>query len=126
MKKIILLSAVLAFLSVQAHAVDLNVTWGANTAPDLAGYRMYKSLASGVYLFDVTGENFVKEIALGAGQAVGTQVLPLPDDGRTYFSVVTAIDASGNESGPSNEISFDTDDLTPPAPPTGYVVMDGS
>lgn len=73
-----------------------NVTLGWDPSPDVsvAGYRLYYGTASGVYAAtnDVGGAT--------SGTAVGLT------EGTTYFFVVTAYDALGLESVPSNEVTF--------------------
>ena len=71
------------------------LTWDANTEPDLASYRIYRSTTPGVYgaalaTIPTGTTNYV---------ATGLQV------GTTYYFVVTAVDLSDNESQPSNEVS---------------------
>jgi hypothetical protein len=70
------------------------LTWTASTSSDVAGYKVYRATASGVYgapiatLGNVTGYTTT-------GLTVGT----------TYFFVITAYDQAGNESVFSNEVS---------------------
>ncbi|MBX3303983.1 MAG: hypothetical protein KF693_17365 [Nitrospira sp.] len=71
------------------------LTWNANTESDLAGYKVYRATASGVYgapIATVLGN-------VTTYQAIGLQF------GTTYFFVVTAFDIAGNESAYSNEVS---------------------
>ncbi|MCR2824566.1 malectin domain-containing carbohydrate-binding protein [Microbacterium sp. zg.Y909] len=75
---------------------EVTLTWTAPAATDLAGYRVYRSLESGAFLGDV--------VASGDQLVVATTWLDADaDNGTTYFYQVTAVDASGNESSPSNE-----------------------
>ena len=88
--------AVSVTLTVNAPASSsATLLWNANTENDLAGYKVYRATASGLYgvpiatlIGNVT--NYV---------ATGLQV------GTTYFFVVTAYDSAGNESIFSNEVS---------------------
>jgi fibronectin type 3 domain-containing protein len=71
------------------------LTWNANTEPDLASYRIYRSTTPGVY-----------------GAAIGTvpagtvtYVAGSLQVGNTYYFTVTAVDSSGNESVRSIEVS---------------------
>lgn len=86
-----------------------NVTfqWDANTESDLAGYRLYQGVSSGVY------------DAVVADIPAGTETVTIAVDDGTYFWALTAYDADGNESGFSNEVMRRVD-TTPPAPPTGF------
>ena len=72
----------------------IELTWGINSEPDLAGYIVYRS-----------------DAADAPGMRVNPELLPAPafrDDavqpGRRYFYHVTAVDQAGNESAPSATI----------------------
>lgn len=72
----------------------IELTWGINSEPDLAGYIVYRS-----------------DAADAPGMRVNPELLPAPafrDDavqpGRHYFYHVTAVDQAGNESAPSATI----------------------
>ncbi len=69
------------------------LTWNPNTEPDLAGYRIYVGLTSGVY-----------GLPIDVGNLTTYQVTNLAL-GQTYFFALTAVDTSNNESGFSNEAS---------------------
>lgn len=104
----------IAFLVVSASAHfsplsagTLTIAWDANTESDLAGYRVYYSLASQTY----TKVN---------SKDVGTDLRCVVDnleEGKTYYFVVTAYDRAGNESNYSIEVSATVNvvDQTPPA-----------
>ena len=78
--------------------------WADNTELDLEGYNVYRSTTSG---------GLYTQIA--ADLTVSTYT---DSDGTTnYYYVVTAVDAAGNESAYSTEVS-----LTPMAPPTEQVI----
>jgi hypothetical protein len=69
----------------------IELTWGINFEPDLAGYIVYRS-----------------DAAETPGQRVNPEILPAPayrdesaQPGRRYFYHVTAVDQAGNESAPS-------------------------
>lgn len=79
---------------------SVTLAWDApEGAPSVSGYRLYYGNASGMY-----------EQALGAGISTGNvttyTVEGLNQATRIYFTV-TAVDAQGNESGYSNEVSKD-------------------
>jgi len=100
-----------------AMAAEVTFTWDANTEPDLAGYQLYQSDASGDYIFG--GGNHVFSIQAG----IETCVLDVSEGG--WYWVLTAFDTSGNESGPSNECSKYIDE-TAPSPPGGLQCFLGS
>lgn len=81
-----------------ALAVEVGFTWNPNTESDLAGYRLYQSKVSGVYVKGV--DTAVSDIPVGTEGTV-IQITR----GGTYFWVLTAYDEYGNESGFSNEVS---------------------
>lgn len=106
----ILLILLIVFSS--AAMYQIKFSWDANTEPDLAGYKLYRSQESGVYPeqafkimpYDATSD-IVENINFGIPQ---------------YF-VITAFDQAGKESGYSNEVAFfpdpnDISDLPPEVP----------
>ncbi len=74
----------------------LQLTWNANTEPDLAGYRLYRSLTPGGPYVMINPDTLLTSTSYLDENLAG---------GHTYYYVVTAIDASGNESQRSNEAS---------------------
>lgn len=78
-------------------------TWQPSPDADVLFYRIYIGTNTGVYLtnYTVFGTNWISK----AGQLFA---------GVTNYAVVTALNTSGFESDPSNEIAF-----KPPHPPTG-------
>jgi len=74
------------------HAVALN--WGASTS-SVNGYNLYRSTVSGSAYVKVNSS------LIGAVSYADSSV----QSGQTYFYVATAVDASGNESVYSNEVS---------------------
>lgn len=71
----------------------LNLSWNANTEPDLAGYNVYRGTA--------TGGPYQK---VNAGLVTANSFTDSNlTNGITYFYVVTAADTSGNESSRSAE-----------------------
>jgi len=84
-----LVAAILPQASTAQPAAELS--WAINVEPDLAGYRVYRASAR-----DQKGELLTHEL------------LPTPSfrdssvqRGQSYWYTVTAVDRSGNESGPS-------------------------
>lgn len=84
---------VIDILSSPPTSGTATLSWNPNTEPDLAGYRVYVGLASGVY-----------GPPINAGNLTSLQVTDLPL-GQTYFFAVTAVNISNMESGFSNEVS---------------------
>ena len=112
MKKILLILMVLVLFPVLSYgASPLTFAWDANTEPDLAGYKIYQADRSGGHIFG-TGHEVLN---IPVGTTTGTILVV---DG-TWFFVVTAYDFSGNESGPSNELT-DSLDSIPPNNPSSF------
>jgi hypothetical protein len=70
------------------------LTWAASVSPNVAGYKIYRSIVNGssyslLTTTAVTGTTYVDGTVQG---------------GLTYYYVVTAIYANNNESGYSNEV----------------------
>ena len=82
---------------------DVELTWSAVETEDLAGYRVRWGTESGQYvaLLEVSATT------------TSTRVQGLDEGGRYYFAV-HALDAQGNLSPPSNEVSADPSDITAP------------
>lgn len=87
-----LLTALL--LSVWARAQQVTLAWDANTESDLAGYKVHYGTNSRTYTttLDVRNVTTVTVAGLSAGQ--------------TYYFAATAYNASGSQSGYSNEVSY--------------------
>jgi hypothetical protein len=99
-----------------AHAAVVTFEWAANTESDLAGYRIYKSTVSGQYVYGPSNAagNYGK-VTTGTVNVTGVE-------GDRFYFVLTAYDTSGNESLPSNEVSYVVPDTTPPAAPKGLMM----
>ncbi len=100
---------IIIFLSIStfyASADTATVSWQPNNEKDLAGYRVYYGTASRSY---------------GTPEAVAKTTTCCSFDGlakgTTYYFAVTAVDASGNESGYSAEVSKFIAETQPGAPP---------
>jgi hypothetical protein len=91
---LLLLLAILSQLVPAAHAGQVTVAWDANPEPEVAGYKIYYGTRSGSYT-----------ASLDAGNATSILLSGL-QDGATYFFAAVAYDASHNESGFSNEITY--------------------
>ena len=98
-----------------SYAIDNTLTWDASTTnsdgtplTDLAGYKIYYGTISGEY-------QLYKDV-----KNVTEYPISLPDNGRTYYFVVTAYDTSNNESIYSDEADpITTPDKTSPGKVSG-------
>ena len=75
---------------------NVTLTWTANRESDLAGYKVYVGMASGMYSFP--GSAFV------TGKVTSYTISNLPMN-QTYFFAISAYDSAGNESPLSAEVS---------------------
>ena len=82
-------------LSAVAGNSKAELLWTANSENDLAGYNIYRSQAAGSGYVKMNASP-VSAVTYGDAGLV---------NGTTYFYIVTAVDAVGNESGYSNEVS---------------------
>jgi len=102
---------VVAGVSVDALAGQATLTWNPNTESDLAGYKVHYGTASGNYTVHLDVHNVTTYTVTGL------------TNGQTYHFAATAYDASGFESGYSNQVSYTvpTTNGAPstPATPTG-------
>jgi hypothetical protein len=113
-KRLMLLIAVFALLSIPCMAMAHSLAWDRNNVePDLAGYNVYDTTTTKTKL-NTTG--LVTTSACTGTPPAGSCTYAIPTgshvDGRKF--VVTAVDTSGNESGDSNTATMD---LLPPATP---------
>jgi len=74
---------------------SLTLDWDANTEPDLAGYKVYRSTTQGVYGTPIASVSAGTTTFTASGLQTGT----------TYYFVVTAYNTSFSESAHSNEVS---------------------
>jgi hypothetical protein len=79
-----------------SYGIDVTLSWEANREEDLAGYRVFDRLQ---------GEPYNYHDPAWEGTDTTCTIYNLDDD-RTYYFVVRAFDASENESGDSNEVSY--------------------
>lgn len=82
-------------IAAPARAATVEITWNANTEPDLAGYKVKYGQSPGVH-----------GTVVDVGNATTHTVSGLTA-GAVYYFVVTAYDTSTNESGPSIEVVAD-------------------
>lgn len=85
---------IIGALAADALAADVTLAWDPNTESDLAGYRIHHGTASGSYSVHIDVNK------------VTTYTLTGLTAGQTYYFAATAYDASGNESGYSNSVSY--------------------
>lgn len=85
-------------LSAAAGDAVVSLDWSDSGEPDLDGYRVYRSSASGGPYTEVTDP---EGDPIGASTFDDTTVV----NGTTYYWVVTAIDLAGGESAYSSEVS---------------------
>jgi hypothetical protein len=116
MKKLLLILCVL-LMAMPAYALDITLTWDANTEPDMDHYVLYWGTASGDYA------NNDRTAGLET-----TKTVTIPNDDQVYYFALTAVDTSGLESDFSNEVSTEglmPDDYLylPPASPTGNTIL---
>ena len=81
-------------ISVWARAEQATLAWDANTESDLAGYKLHYGTASNSYSVHIDVNNVTTYTVVGLTA------------GQTYYFAATAYDASGNESGYSNSVSY--------------------
>lgn len=87
-----------------SFAASILVTWNANDpAEGVTGYNIYDKVGSGA------------TVKVGTVAAVTTFTIPSVVDG-THTVTVTAFDASGNESAPSDPASITVDTTAPTKP----------
>ena len=90
-KSVCALALGLAFTTA-AYAAELSLQWDKNPESDVTGYRLYRGTLSGVY-----------DHSADIGQKLTTTALDLLP-GNTYYFAVSAYDAEGFESNPSEEV----------------------
>ncbi|MBN1766242.1 MAG: hypothetical protein JW860_13360 [Sedimentisphaerales bacterium] len=101
-------------LSATAGTGTVSLNWNNNGEPDLDSYNVYRSTTSG---------SGYSQIATDVSSSDYTDNSVA--NGTTYYYVVTAVDASSNESGFSNEASATPYVPTPPEAPTGLIAIAG-
>lgn len=77
----------------QTHSVALS--WDASTSPLIIGYNVYRSTVSGS-LYERMNSGLIGGLAFTDSGVLG---------GSTYYYVTTSVDANGNESTPSNQVT---------------------
>ncbi|NVM54171.1 MAG: fibronectin type III domain-containing protein [Candidatus Helarchaeota archaeon] len=100
-------------VNVIASGTALELSWTANTEPDLANYKVYRSITSEftpgpAYLVGMPSSNWFWDSRL--------------IDNITYFYRITAVDEVPNEGTYSDEVSATPQDTVAPAKVTGVIV----
>ena len=95
-------------LSQYTYGVDVTLSWEANSEEDLAGYRVFDRQQGQGYDYNNPAWESTQTTCTIYGL----------DDYGTYYFVVRAFDTSDNESGDSNEVSYQG------APPDPDAVLD--
>jgi hypothetical protein len=105
---IVLIAGIIA---THAFAAQVTLAWDPNNESHLAGYRIHYGTASGSYSVHMDVHSVTTYTVTGLA------------DGQTYYFAATAYDASGNESGYSNPVSYAVPEVNgapaTPAMPTG-------
>ncbi len=105
------ISIFIGIIASNATAAQVTLAWDPNTESDLAGYKIHYGTASNSYSVHIDVHNVTTYTVTGL------------TDGQTYYLAATAYDASGNESGYSNSVSYGVPGAngapTTPATPSG-------
>ncbi len=99
--------AVPSGLAATAGSSQVQLSWSANSEPDLAGYNVYRATVAG-------GPRTLVNTGLVTVTSLTDTGLT---NGTTYFYVVSAVDTSTNESAVSAEVSATPVAAPPPPPP---------
>ena len=106
----IVVCIIIGLIASNALAAQATLAWDPNTESDLAGYKVHYGTASGSYTVHTDVHNVTTYTVTGLTA------------GQTYYFAATAYDASGNESGYSNPVSYAVPSAngapTTPATPT--------
>lgn len=106
MKKSVLTILITICFSSICYAGSVGLQWNANSEPDLDGYRLYYGPSSGTYEKIVNVGNVTSYI-------IDDEYLA---EGHTFYFAVTAYDTDLNESGYSNEVSKEINNVAPANP----------
>lgn len=121
LNKVLMLVFLILFAAASTAAADGDVTlaWAPNSEADLAGYRLHYRTGSGGAPYEGTGldqgDSPIK-LPLDGLNAADPQIeISGLAPGDTYYFVLTAYNAAGDESPYSNEVGWRMPD--PPAAP---------
>lgn len=113
--------ALAAYVSILVGAVPAfaatELIWNANVEPDMKMYNVYLCKVKGCTASDA-GALWAGKVDHVAGKTQYTFPLPVGIEGA---AVVTAQDLAGNNSVPSNMVSFTSVPNLPPAAPSGLM-----
>jgi hypothetical protein len=84
-------------------AVDVTLAWDANSEEDLAGYRIF---------YREDGQSYDYDYPAWEGTETTCTIYDLNND-TTYYFVARAFDEAGNESGDSDEVSYEPSNRPP-------------
>ena len=90
----LLLDSGQAFVATPPGLFSVSLTWDPSPSPEVVGYNLYYGAASG---------NYTNTVAMGSVTTVTVSGLL---SGVTYYFAVTAVGADGQESGFSNEVTY--------------------
>ncbi len=107
---IVALTLILFLCMSNVYSAQATLSLNPNSESDLAGYKVYYGNSSGSYNFNVDAGN-------QRSYTISNLV-----EGEVYFFAATAYDFSGNESGYSNEVSYDV----PTGSGSGNLAPDGT
>jgi len=96
------------FLAGAAQAATVTLAWDPNTESDLAGYKLYYGSSPR------TQAPYTQTVVINDKAATSWQVTLDPG---VYYFALTAFDTAGNESGFSNEVSAQIQEVQPPGKP---------
>ena len=88
----------------ESRSGQVRLAWAPNSEPDLYCYRIYRTTTAGCYTFfkdDPYNNDLVWE---------GTENTAFVTADEACWFVIIATDRAGNESDPSNELSYQTSD----------------
>jgi hypothetical protein len=114
MKRITLIALSILFLGSLAFGETLNLkaTWTANTEPDMASYKLYRTDVPRVLVGTIPHPTTVYNFSTS-----------VPDGSEMTLSfILTAVDQAGNESGDSAPGTFPFDHKPPAVPAGGPVI----
>lgn len=108
--RVLVVALCLGALVAPGYAADVTLTWELNPEPDVLGYNVY---------YADMGETRAADWQQATAAPVhGPPFEATVPDGVRRIFYCTAVDTSGNESGPSN-VCYMEEDTTPPSPPSG-------
>jgi len=91
-----MLAGLMMSLARSAYAQTINLAWDSSSDTSTVGYNVYRSQQSGVYpATPLNGSNVITSAAFSDSSL---------QSGSTYYYVVTTVNASGVQSGYSNEV----------------------